>query len=152
MSSGVVKINPVVPTANPKNMFVVKALDKYKAKSKEELSFTKGDLILVYEESNEGLYKGEILHVGKTPKTHVIGWFPSYYAKKEDKESRPTSTQPTIEVPVIKRTSEESGRDGREPTSRESKDGNKETKDGSLRKGLTHSAEKKSKFSSNRSL
>jgi len=140
----VMKINPAVPTANPKNMFVVKALDKYKAKNKEELSFTKGDLILVYEENNEGLYKGEILHVGKTPKTHVIGWFPSYYAKKEDKDTSRPIAQPSIEIPVIiKRTeireeiTSRESKDGRE-TSRESKEGkeltSRESKDGSLRK------------------
>jgi len=108
--STLIKIAQAVPTANPKNMFVVRALDKYKGKNKEELTFSKGDLILVYEE-NEGNYKGEIISVtsnGKTPKTHIVGWFPSYYALREEKDHRNLpAAAPVLELPVIKKTTPE---------------------------------------------
>ncbi|KAL6070954.1 Rho guanine nucleotide exchange factor 6 [Balamuthia mandrillaris] len=65
------------PTANKgEASFVVRAIQSYKAKSKDHLSFSKGASITVTKEN-----EGEGLFYGKLAKKE--GWFPSYYVKAD---------------------------------------------------------------------
>jgi len=57
--------------------FLVKALDNFPGKEKDELVFKKGVLIAVFEvDTINERYRGEI-------KGGKVGWFPNYYVKPE---------------------------------------------------------------------
>jgi len=58
--------------------FLVKALENFPGKEKDELSFKKGALITVFEvDTVNERYRGEV-------KGGKVGWFPNYYAKPEN--------------------------------------------------------------------
>ncbi len=70
-------------------LFMVRALDKFAPRGKDELEFKKGDLILVVDENTvEAKYKGEVVKSGKV-KGDKLGWFPTWYVRKEEKEKLP---------------------------------------------------------------
>ena len=84
LKSALKKADPDAP-----KYFVVRALDKFAPKSKDELAFEKKDLILVLEENAaEGKFRGEVIKGGKV-KNEKTGWFPSFYARKEPNEKLP---------------------------------------------------------------
>jgi hypothetical protein len=69
--------------------YVAKALDKSTPKTKDDLAFKKGDLILVVEEvPRESKLKGEVIKDGKV-KGDKLGWFPAFYVRRDDKEKMP---------------------------------------------------------------
>lgn len=77
------------PDPDAPKYFVVRALDKYAGKGKDELSFEKKELILVLEENAaEGKYRGEVIRNGKV-KNEKTGWFPAFYARKDPNEKLP---------------------------------------------------------------
>lgn len=87
------------PDVDVPKYFVVRALDKFAGKAKDEISFEKKDLILVLEENTvEGKYRGEVIRSGKV-KNEKTGWFPSFYARKDPNEKLPElppSLQPKV--------------------------------------------------------
>jgi hypothetical protein len=80
--------------------FVARALDKHNPKSKDELSFKKGDLILVIEENQQdSKYRGEVIQKGVV-KGDKLGWFPTFYVRPDPKEKLP-ELPPSLKVNFI---------------------------------------------------